>query len=139
LAILALTLGDVSTLVTLSFMSRIKICVSSIRPFSASRSFCGGHRPTSPGDLIGAVTSLSIFLGGSVLERLLGRTCSASAAICPERYTVGAVLFSSKDEEDEERMFLITTEELYRRLEDLESFLSGVTSLDVEECAPSTL
>jgi len=46
---------------------------------------------------------------------------------------VGAVLFSSKDEEDEERMFLITTEELYRWLEDLESFRSGVTSLDVED------
>ena len=76
-----------------------------------------------------------------MLERLLGWTCSASDAPCPDRYTVGEVLFSSKDEEDEERM-LITTEVLYRRLEDLESFCSGVTSLDVddvEECAPLAL
>lgn len=76
-----------------------------------------------------------------MLERLLGWPCSASGTICPDRYTVGAVLFSSKDEEDEERM-LITTEELYRRLGDFESFCSGVTSLDVDdvdECAALTL
>lgn len=133
LAILDLTLGEVSTLVTMPFMIRCKIFVSSIRGFSASGSFCGGHRPTSPGDLTGGATSLNFSLGGSVLERLLGWTCSASGAIGPDRYTVGAVLFSSKDEEDEERMLLITTEALYRWLEDLESFRSGVTSLDVED------
>jgi len=36
------------------------------------------------------------------------------------------------DEDDEERIFLITTEDL-QVLEFLESFLSGVTSLDVED------
>lgn len=136
LAILDLTLGDVFILVILFFISRCKICVFLIRFFFILCSFCGGYRSILLGDLFGAVKLLSFFFGGSVFERLLGWICLVFDVFCFDRYIVGAVFFFLKDEEDEERMF-ITIEVLYRRLEDLESFCSGVILLDVddvEEC-----
>ena len=119
-------------MLALSLRSLCKICVSSIRLFSASESGLRDiHPPASPNALTGAESaSLTFFFSWRASDCVL----SASGEVCPDRYSVGP-LFSSTDEEDEERIFVITTVDLYRMLEVLESFLSGGPSLAVEEFA----
>ena len=134
MAILDLTLGEVSKLLALSFISLCNICVSSILFVSAvSLSFGGGHRLESLAIFVGGFTSLNRCLAGRVWARLSEWVFSTSGAIGTERYTVGSVPFSSTEEEDDERMVFMTTDVLYLMLDVLDIFLSGVASLAEEK------